>query len=284
MTAAAASVSFGPHGADLAAATPLPLEALLLGQTVERAAELLPRLFNLCRAAQTVAAHLALGLPVAADPLPEIVRDHKLKLCILLPRSFGLPPVTIPADAADLLGHDGLPSQAAELAHWQAPLAPLLAHVAAAFPPGVACSAALPPPPDPLKDGAYENSAAGRQATHPLLCSVEASHGRGPLWRLCGLLADLQAALRGGLPAPRLADGIATVPAARGSYALRLSQRNGLITGIARRTPTDHMLAPGGALLQALSALPPGLRGLAPQVITLHDPCIPVLVREVQHA
>ena len=40
-----------------------------------------------------------------------------------------------------------------------------------------------------------DSSAAGRQATHPLLCSVEASHGRGPLWRLCGLLADLQAAL-----------------------------------------------------------------------------------------
>ncbi len=284
MSASAAIVSFGPHGATLAAATPLPLEALLLGQTVARAAELLPRLFNLCRAAQTAAAHLALGLPVAADPAPEIVRDHTLKLCILLPRSFGLPPVAVPADAADLLGPDGLPGQTADLPHWQAPLAPLVARVAAAFPPGVACSAALPAPPDPLADGAYENSAAGRQAQHPLLRSIEASHGRGPLWRLCGLLADLHAALCGGLPAPGLADGIATVPAARGSYALRLSQRNGLITGVARRTPTDHMLATGGALLQALSALPPALRGLAPQVIALHDPCIPVTLREVQHA
>ncbi len=97
-------------------------------------------------------------------------------------------------------------------------------------------------------------------------------------------MADLEAAVTGHLPAPRLRGGVAVVPAARGAYALRLTTAGGMVTGFARRTPTDHMLARGGALMQALATLPPGLRGRAGQIVALHDPCVPVTVREASHA
>lgn len=309
MTLSAATVTLGPQPT-LTAAAPLPVEALLLGKPVAEAADLLPRLFNLCRAAQGMAAKLSLGLPVTEDPTAEIIRDHVLKLCITLPRAFGLPLIPIPSpqgrgeveehaprevtslppgrggmgrggSAADLLGPNGLATAPADI---DGPLAPLFRHVAKTFPPDIATCPRLPAPQDPLAEGAYENSAAGRQSGHPLLRRIEQTHGRGPLWRLAGLMADLDAALSDRLPAPTVTDGTATVPAARGTYALRITQRDGLVTGLTRRTPTDHLLAPGGALLQSLASLPKPLHHLAPQVVALHDPCIPVTVREAANA
>ncbi|HLQ18034.1 MAG TPA: hydrogenase expression/formation protein HupK, partial [Tabrizicola sp.] len=270
--------------------THLPLEALVLGKTVAEAAELLPRLFNLCRMAQGLAANLSLGRPATEDATAEILRDHVLKLCVTLPKAFNLPPTPIPlsrgaemalAGAADLLGPNGLANDPAEMS---GPLAPLFRHIAATFPPGIAACPALPVPRDPLAEGPFENSAAGRQSHHPLLRRIEETHGRGPLWRLAGLMADLEAALQNRLPKPTVINGTATVPAARGTYALRITHRNGIVTGLTRRTPTDHMLAPDGALLKSLATLPEPLHHLAPQVIALHDPCVPVTVREAQHA
>ncbi|MCB6176689.1 HupK protein [Rhodobacter sp. Har01] len=286
MTLSAASVTLGPQGPRLAAAPPLPLEALLLGKPVTEAADLLPRLFNLCRHAQGLAARLSLGLPAGdTDTAAEVIRDHVARLCVTLRRAFDMAPLPLPADPAALLGR--LPQDGAGLADWlagPAPVAGLARRIVALFPPGAACCPPLPRPADPLAAGAFENSAAGRQADHPLLRQVEAAFGRGPLWRYLGLLADLEAALARRLPPPTCRDGIATVPAARGAYALRLSHAGGLITGITRRTPTDHLLAPGGALLQSLASLPAALHPLAPQVIALHDPCIPVTLCEAQHA
>ena len=304
MTLAAATVTFGPEGPVLTAGPALPVEALVLGRPVAEAADLLPRLFNLCRRAQGTAARLSLGLPATDDPCAEVIRDHLLKLCITLPRAFGLAPLPIPTrpstDSASLtpggggmgwgghgqavtalLGPNGLPDAPGDVT---GPLVPLFHHVAATFPPGMATTTALPAPPAPLAEGAFENSPAGRQSHHPLLRQIERTHGRGPLWRLAGLMADLDAALNHRLPAPGLSDRTATVPAARGTYALRLTQAGGLVTGLARRTPTDHLLAPGGALIQSLATLPATHRHLASQVIALHDPCIPVIVREATHA
>ncbi|MFO1202594.1 MAG: hypothetical protein U1E58_08145 [Tabrizicola sp.] len=305
MTLSAATVTLGPRPT-LTAATPLPVEALVVGKPVAEAAELLPRLFNLCRMAQGMAAKLSLGLPATEDPTIEIIRDHTLKLCITLPRAFGLPAIPVPTaglqahrsapgaslppggggmgrggSAAGLFGRNGLPTSAADI---EGPFAPLFHQIAKTFPPDIATCPALPAPQDPLAEGAFENSAAGRQSAHPLLCRIEQTHGRGPLWRLAGLIADLDAALNDGLPPPTVTDGTATVPAARGTYALRITHQNGLVTGITRRTPTDHLLAPGGALLQSLATLPEPLHHLAPQVIALHDPCIPVTVREAADA
>ncbi len=299
MSLSAATVTFGPEGPALSAGPSLPVEALVLGRPVAEVADLLPRLFNLCRAAQGTAARLALGLPATADPVAEVVRDHRLRLCVILPRAFGLPPIPLspgggaglpdqpdaPQDGVARLAADlipgGLPDDIADLA---GPLAPLARAIAAAFPPGTAGCAALPDPPSPLAEGAFENSPAGRQSHHPLLRRIERSHGRGPLWRFAGLLADLEAAQAHRLPPPCVTDGTATAPAARGSYAVRITQAGGVVTRITRRTPTDHLLAPGGALLQALAGLPAPLRHLAPQVIALHDPCIPVTLREAEHA
>jgi len=288
MTLAAATVTLGPRPG-LTAGAALPVEALVLGRPVAEVADLLPRLFNLCRAAQGMAAKLSLGLPVglpaglpvAEDPGTEVIRDHVLKLCVTLPRAFSLPGLPILQDPATLLGPHGLPDDPADL---HGPASALARLIASTFPPGTATCPELPPPSDPLAAGAFENSAAGRQCGHPLLRRIEKTHGRGPLWRYAGLLADLEAAIDGRLPAPVVTDGTATVPAARGTYALRITAAHGLVTGLIRRTPTDHLLAPGGALLRSLASLPPALHHLAPQVIALHDPCIPVRVREAQDA
>ena len=148
------------------------------------------------------------------------------------------------------------------------------------FAPGEAATTALPPVGHgaaALRPAPCENSPAGRQAAHPLLQEVAKAFGRGPLWRLLGLLVDVAALEAGKLPPiSRSADGTATVPASRGLYALRLQHAGGIVTGITRRTPTDHILAPGGALLQALACLPATKAALAPVVLALHDPCIPV--------
>lgn len=284
MTLAAATVTLGPHGPLLQADAPLPVEALLLGKPLAEAAALLPRLFNLCGMAQGIAARLSLGLDATGDPGPEIIRDHLSRLCVILPRAFALPPIPLPADSAALAT---LPAPAG-LAGWlagTAPAAALAAHLDRTFAPGIACTKPLPTlPADPLAGGGHENSAAGRQSGHPLLAHVEATRGRGPLWRYLGLIADLEAALDHRLPPPAVRDGIATAAAARGQYALRLTHAGGLVTGIARRTPTDHLLAPAGPLLQSLASLPTSLHGLAPQVVALHDPCIPLSLREASHA
>ncbi len=284
MSLAAATVSFGSNGPVLTAAGSLPVESLVLGRPVAEVAELLPRVFNICRAAQGAAARLALGLAPESEPAAEVIRDHVLKLCILLPRCFGWPAIPLPARPMELLGVAGLPSDVSELEMWTNPVADSARAIAREFPPGAAASAVLPVPPHPLAEGAFENSAAGRQAHHPLLQSVEGHYGRGPLWRYFGLLADLEAALAGRLPKPNVENGVASVAAARGSYALRIEQSGGLVTAMTRRTPTDHLLAPEGALLQSLQSLPHKLRHLANQVIALHDPCIPVTISEAAHA
>ncbi|CAG1010151.1 MAG: hypothetical protein F9K19_19195 [Rhizobiaceae bacterium] len=283
MSLRAATVTFGEQGPVIEAAPALPLEALVLGRPIAEVVELLPRIFNLCRAAQGAAARLSLGFAPGDGLEAETIRDHVLKLCITLPQAFGSKPLAIPADPAALLGPEGLPADLAGLPSWESPAAALVGLISDSFAPGVACCAELPAPVHPLAEGAFENSAAGRQASHPLLRSVEASHGRGPLWRYLGLLADLEAALQGRLPPPKVEDGVATVPAARGSYALCLRQTGGHITGIVRRTPTDHMLAPGGALVQSLRSLRPAMHRHA-GVLALHDPCVPVTVREAAHA
>lgn len=112
---------------------PLPVEAMLVGRTAAEAAELLPRLFSLCRAAQALAARLALGLdaaPAGARPTPipspqgggeplaaplgddrpaeglaavarEIRRDHLMKFHVSWPGLFGCAPTPLPANWAE---------------------------------------------------------------------------------------------------------------------------------------------------------------------------------------
>jgi len=283
-----AVVHLSPGRARVQAGAALPLAALLTGRPAAEAAAMLPRLFNLCRMAQGVAARAALGLAPEvsdADLRAEVLREHLVALCVTLPPLLGRAPGRLPVgDVAGALFGRGLPKGLNGLAEWLAQgagCAPLVAALRDALQPGEGVIAPLPPPPAPFAPGLWENSAAGRRADHPLLRAVEGVHGRGPLWRLLGRLADAEAMLAGDLPGVRVENGVAIAPAARGQYALRIDTAGGRVTGLQRRTPTDHLLAPGGALERALAASRPAL---APLIIALHDPCVPVTVKEVAHA
>lgn len=275
---------------------PLPLAALVAGRPAGEVAALLPRLFNLCRGAQSLAADLALGLPPRvsmAELRAEILREHLCRLCLILPRLLGLSPRAMPAPegAGALLGPAGrMPETVETLMDWAegpAPLAPVVAALIAALAPGQATGPDLPmvTPATALTLTAQENSAAGRCADHPLLRALSAQGGRGPLWRLTGMLVDLERTIAGDLPRATIHHGTALVPAARGLYALRVElDTEGRVTRLDRATPTDHLLAPGGALQSALDALPPTRHALAPLIVALHDPCVPVTLQEVQDA
>jgi hypothetical protein len=290
----ALQITFDGLGWSFDLPNPPALGALLHGKSPAQAAELLPRLFNLCSAAQGMAARLSLGLPAAPDAQEslarEVLRDHLLALFITLPRAAGLPALPLPQgwqkspDIASALWGGPRPVL---LAQWLASthgLAPLVARISARF----GQQAQVDPLPFATAENAdsmvpLENSPAARHAGNALLRQAETLAGRGPLWRLLGRILDAEAAARSALPAPAMrADGMALVPAARGVYALRLDTDQGRITRICRITPTDHMLAPGGSLRRALSAL--DQPALAPLLVALHDPCLPVKLPEVGHA
>ena len=273
----------------LRAPAPLPVAELVRGKPVAEVVELVPRLFNLCRAAQTMAIRMALGLPAGAmAPLvEEITREHILRLAVILPVRLGLPALDFPRGdmaeaAAALLGDGGLPETAGgfqEFLDNGRGIAPVLARITAVFGPGVACAGDLPVtrPDTALDRSAQENSVAARQRHHPLMRHIEQNHGRGPLWRVVGRALDLQDTARGRLPPPcQTGDGVAVVPAARGLYAVRARAADGLVTGLTRRTPTDHLLAPGGVMAQALASLPPDRHGHARVLVDILDPCTPV--------
>lgn len=267
---------------------PLPLDRLLAGKTAPEAAALIPRLFSLCRMAQETAACLALDLP-APDPQAlagEILRDHLILLCATLPRAARLPPRALPTDpAAFLFGPARRLPDAPHQLLALAPQQPVLNVLLALAPREATCPVLPLPLADTVFTGAaLENSAAGRQQDRPLLRAIQALWGRGPLWRYAGLLADAEAALCHRLPPATVQGRTALVPAARGLYALRLARLDGRVTGVRRATPTDHALAPGGALVAAMTRLPPAKSALAPLVLALHDPCIPVTLRESQDA
>lgn len=264
------------------------LAAYLRGRPVAEVASLLPRLFNLCRIAQGSAAHLALGLPITGeDPTADVIRDHMARLYVTLRRAFGLAPLVPPPATPALFGPSGqVPRDLAGLQGWlsqDTPLANLGQAVRTAFPAALGVTLVLPDPAPSL--GAMENSPAGRQVLHPLMQAVAGSQGRSPLWRFVGVLIDLQAAMARALPAPQLfPDSTACVQAARGAYFLRISQQAGLVSGLTRITPTDHQLAPEGALELALRQIPAHRPDLAGRLLALFDPCIPVTIPEAHHA
>ena len=276
----------------------LPVARMVEGQRVEAAAALLPRLFNLCRVAQEIAARAAFGLPLAAGwqeaLCAEIQREHVVKLCLKWPGLLSLPAVSLPCDwqanpdalRAAVFGPEGrLPADWDGFNRWLAHegASPAIRAIDALFAPGEAVRAALPltTPATVFAPGRQENSAAARQAHHPVLAQIEAEHGRGPLWSAMGVAYDLEALLDGARPAlSQVADG-AVVPAARGLYAVRARVENGRVAAFARITPTDHLLAEGGALDQSLASLPVAkARALAPLLLSVLDPCFPVTLNQ----
>lgn len=285
-------ITRGAGGLAMSRPAPLPIALMLQGRPVAEALDLLPRIFNLCRAAQAMALRLALGLG-AGDTTAlraEIRREHLAKLWLIWPGLLGLPPQPLRADAwadvwADVWG-GAVPD---DLAGWLGAgrgAGPLLAAIARAFAPGEAC-ARLPlvTPQSAFSAGPQENSVAARQAAHPLMRQAEHRFGRGPLWQALARVIEADALAKGDLPAITvLPCGTAIVPAARGAYAIRAEACEGMLTRFERRTPTDHLCAPGGGLEQALTALPLEKHPLAPLVVDILSPCVPVAFREVADA
>lgn len=273
----------------------LPVARLVIGTPAAEAADLLPRLFNLCRVAQGVAARAAFGLPLPRDwqdeLRAEILRDHVAKLCLRWPALVSLPPLALPHDwptgSAEtrrvIFGPAGqmpeTPEQFRAFLEADQGCAGLLRAISRLFAPFEACRAALPAPATQSFFGpvAVENSTAARQAAHPVLQGIETEWGRGPLWSATALAYDLQAMLDGRLPATVFSQGCAIVPAARGLYGISATVEGGRVTAFTRQTPTDHLLTPGGALDQSLASLVPArARALGPLVLSLLDPCTPV--------
>ncbi|MEQ9257662.1 MAG: hydrogenase expression/formation protein HupK [Roseovarius sp.] len=274
------------------AAPPLPVEALLVGKRVEEAAELLPRLFNLCRAAQVAAARLVFGMAPVDERVElarELRRDHVLRLAVTLPARLGKAPLQLRIDdtaVAALLGDAGFPAMPDDFDAFlgsDTGMAPLLRDIALLFGPGEAVAPVLgmPCPGQALPHAPLENTVAVRHLAHPVMRHVEMRWGRGPLWRVVARALDMDACARGALPAPwRSGCGTAVVPAARGAYGVSARVENGIVMAFSRVTPTDHLLFRGGVMDHSLATLPAIKQGLAPLLVDILDPCSPVRIEK----
>ena len=268
----------------------LPVASLLVGQPVARAAMLLPRLFNLCQAAQAQAVAVALGAKAVPDLGAEILRDHLLKFFVTWPEHLGLGSRALPKDWTTdkgsvrraLFGASGEPATVDEFDGFLTSgrgVAPVLQTIENRFAPFEAVSGALPfvTPQTLWRRIPVENSIATRHAASPILAGIEAQRGRGPFWRAVARLLDLGAVLDAALPAPFSPEpGLAMVPASRGAYGLRLIVRDGIVAECDRVTPTDSLLAPGGVLEQSLGSLDAAHAGMGPLLLDILDPCAPV--------
>lgn len=281
----------------------MPAAQLVIGMPVEQAAELLPRIFNLCRTSQSTAARLAFDLPLAPDAprklALDIFKDHVLKVAFKWPTHFGEKPMTLPK------GWQKAPDELRQTLFCATEMLPddfdgfwdfldrgegvghVLARLRGAFAPFEAASAGLPfaTTKSAFSVTVQENSVASRQAPHPVLQQIERVLGRGPLWRATAVVYDMESCLDGTLPpAVLVSTGHAVVPASRGLYAVEATASDGIVTAFHRITPTDHMLAQRGILDQSLETLTPRNHALAPLVVDILDPCLPVRLEEVRHA
>jgi hypothetical protein len=257
----------------------LPVAQLVVGKRVDEVAELVPRLFNLCRAAQRAAVRAALGLEVTAADMQavraEIQREHEVKLGVLLPMALGMQashaPTSFPASSATF---DGFMRS-------DSPLARLLCRVRDVFGSGQAVADALPlvAPENAFARAPVENSVAARVADDPVMQHIEAQHGRGPLWRTTARAVELRKLAEGWQPEiTRTPQGI-LAPAARGTYAIAATVHAGRVDAFHRVTPTDHLLATCGVLQASLESLLDPTK--ADQLLTILDPCSPVTLAEV---
>ena len=288
---------------ETSAPAPLPFDRLLRGRPADEAARLVPLLFNICGAAQGLCARAALGL--APDPeaparvRAETLREHALKLCIELPGILGTAPdpaapaamQDAEAAAAHLFGGP-VPADVDALRAWAARGETAPARALAAlldWPETWARTAA--PAVSPLEtwpgpEEARENSVLSRMAAASLTAEALARRGAGPATRFIARLEEA-ARLLADAPDPlRRAAPFAAAEAARGTMLMRATvAEDGTVASADRRSPTDFALAPGGALHQALSALPEGAQAepVARAAVALIDPCLPWTL-EMGHA
>lgn len=290
-----------PQLSDLDIAPAPPIEDYLIGRPVEEVVEIVPRIFNLCRMAQEVAVKLAFGVALPenwrADLQADILREHHFRLGLLLPGRLGLHPLTMPrgGETADswwttFVGMSGFPDEAERFERYLTGLPPasaLLRAIDRCFATGDACHHGLVPTAIETANTrtVQDNTVAARNADHPVMRHISQTRGLGPLWQVVGRILDVEKTANDRLPAPVCSDGTVFVPAARGVYMVQASQSAGRVTGFTRVTPTDHLLAQGGVLEQALANLPNHKAHHAPLVIDILDPCQPVAIKkEASHA
>jgi len=278
---------------------PLPVAGMVRGMEVEAAADVLPRLFNLCREAQALAARAAFGLPATPDWQEalrrEILRAHVAKLAIQWPALLEVAPLPLPRDwqsNTDRLrvtlfgGAREMPRTPDGFERFLLTgegVAPLLDALSRYFAPGAACREELPcvTPETVFLDTPQDNSLAARHAAHPVMQDIAARIGRGPLWAATALCIDLDGLLDGDLPEATLAPGRAVVPAARGVYGVNADVRDGRVAAFTRVTPTDHLLRRGGVMQQCLASLPAGAGDrLGHVLLAVLDPCVPVTLTQ----
>ncbi len=276
----------------------VPYERLLVGQTPEKAAETVPRLFGLSRAAQRAAARIALGLDSCqqhrAAIRKEILRDHLTRFHVIWPAHFSCAPQRLPAGWMDggrsvaeaIFGAPReMPATPEDFEDFLAGptwVASILRRIDGCFERGEAATGVLPSltSVSAFAPDAVENSLAGRHALHPVMRHVDETRGRGPLWRAVGRAYDICAALGDRIAVPYSpSPGKALVPATRGTYAMDARTEDGHVRSFLRISPTDHLLAPNGILDVSLAHLRADKAGLAPLLIDILDPCTPVRVR-----
>lgn len=282
----------------------LPAGEMVIGMTPHDAAEFLPRVFNLCRAAQSLAVCAALGLPVSdaaeAELAQDILRDHVVKIALKWPAYLGLPPLALPPAwqsnsqllRQTLFGPTGqLPSRLDGfdlfLDQGQG-IGSVLSHLRQVFMRGEACTGRLPlvTSTSAFALTCQENSVAARQAARPVMAQIENAYGRGPFWRATAIAYDIESCLEGTLPAlERPRKGAVAVPAARGIYTVDATLKDGRVTTFRRVTPTDHLLVKDGVLDQSLAKfLGRKDSATAKLLLDILDPCVPVQIEEVSHA
>lgn len=280
------------------ATAPLPVARHVRGRSQDEVLALLPRLFNLCRAAQGAGIAAALGRTVDASGIAaECLRDHLMKFHVTWPRLFGRAPAPLPDGWAEggrgllagLFGTDRAPRAPQDFAAFLdsgRALAGPLRMIRDSFAPREAAAEGLVPVTFATlwNTAPVENSVAGRHAPHPVMDHVARTYGRGPLWRATARLYDIEAAALGQLPVIAAEDGGAMVPAARGAYGVRVTVAEGVVTDLTRVTPTDALLAEGGILDRTLGSLPADKAGLGPLLLDILDPCSPVRLREAADA
>lgn len=250
----------------------LPVSCLLAGRKIDDAIGLVSRVFNICAAAQKIAAAEAFGREV--DPADraalgrERIREHQRKLYIVLPRLLGVatrpetPTLHTPDETglASFLANPADPAAGVlrALLEWPETLGQV----------NLPLARDVPDWPDATFGGeAVENSLALAYAGHPLLDRIEAERGRGPVWRVVLRLIDMWYLMAG-------ADLSEGPVAARGRIFARATHSNGYVESYERLTPTDFLLHPGGLLPRLLAGVAPG--GMqAAVLVELADPCVP---------
>lgn len=249
------------NGIEVVLPPALPIDKMIIGKPVDDAIELLPRVFNLCKASQSIAIRLACGRQIEQADIDaletDIAREHQLRLEVLLPAKLGLPPCK-PVHIEGVMSLDQACRKSTLLAAIREQFEPFEASVS----------------PDTV-----ENSVAGRQEKSALMLEAENRFGRGPLWRITARFCELSTM---NLPMPRQKNGWCIVPAARGDYRVRATVINDKITAFERHTPTDDLLQESGVLAQTLNSLKS--TQMAELVIDILDPCIPLQPRQVCHA